>query len=198
MSATAFIRRPTACDILVEFNRSDYPNHRSAWQFCQAWLRSVSENTCPEAEVSYDYRGIGSFWQDQIVAAIPAGTAICYELHDGFPEASYSATYKVNPRGTVRLTQQEALLLSPTGEPDGFIPFESEGIWSPERRTREELDDELDNYAAERYAEEKWIPAAKEEEDLSWPTDDEEPCTFGMQRGICRCCGELTVEPDFE
>jgi hypothetical protein len=188
MSAIAFIRRPTACDILVEFNRLDYPNHRYAWQFCQTWLRLASENTCPQADVSYDYRGVGSFWQDQIVAAIPAGTAICYQLHDGFPDASYSATYQVNPRGTVRLSHEEALLLGPTGEPDGFIPFESEGIWSPERRTAEELDDELDNYAAERDA----------EEDLRWPTDDEEPCSFGVQRGICRCCGELTVEPDLD
>jgi hypothetical protein len=29
-----------------------------------------------------------------------------------------------------------------------------------------------------------------------WPSEEDEPCTFGLQRGICRCCGELTIEPD--
>lgn len=229
MSATAFIRRPSSCDILVSFNNPYYPNHLRAWRFCQRWLRMASNNRFPEADLNYDER---EFWRDQIVASTPVGTAICYCMHDGFPEAPYSDTYDVNPRGTVSLTQQEALLLGCEGEPEGFVPYASEGILSydvpptddtdtedapvpvPSADTQGNLpsdtqqtpptvhylqdisginleeDDRESLYGSEADA------AEQREHELLYRDYDEEPCTFGRERGICRCCGELTLEPD--
>lgn len=56
-----------------------------------------------------------------------------------------------NPYGTVLLPAEDAIALAlrPGNEdPDGFIPGESEGLWEPETRTVDELDKELEAYAA--------------------------------------------------
>jgi hypothetical protein len=237
MSATAFIRRRAACDILVSFNNPYYPNHLRAWRFCQRWLRMASNNRFPEADLNYDER---EFWRDQTVASTPVGTAICYCMHDGFPEAPYSETSQVNPRGTVSLTQQEALLLGPEGEPENFVPYASEDILSYDRPPMDDSDTEdgqvpvpssdtqgnlpSDTQETMPYEAQQTPPtvqhlqdisgvnieeddheslygseadaAEQREYDLLYREYDEEPCTFGRERGICRCCGELTVEPE--
>ena len=156
MSAIAFIRRPTACDILVHFNRSDYPNHRSAWGFCQTWLRRASNAPCPEADVPYAARACS----DQVVASIPAGTAFCYQRTDGFPDAPYSATSHVNPRGTVSLTEEEALRLGATGEPENFVPYNSKNILSYDVPPTEDTGAEL-----YQYAEDDHVPAPPDSDD---------------------------------
>lgn len=58
-----------------------------------------------------------------------------------------------NPSGTVLLPAADAIALAlrPEGsnqDPDGFIPGESSGLWEPETRTVDELDRELEAYAA--------------------------------------------------
>jgi len=149
------------------------------------------------------------------VGTTEAGSAICYCLHDGFPEAPYSDTCDVNPRGTVALCSEEAFLLAPTGEPEGFVPYASEAIWRPSSPPLQEslhvsapavatadvdppdlwagisdsaLNEMLDTMEARMEQESNRAPSPA--------TEDDEPCTFGLQRGICRCCGELTIEPD--
>jgi len=225
MSATAFIRRPSSCDILVSFNRPGYPNHLRAWRFCQRWLRLTSQNTCPEADVPYDERGVDGYWCDQTVASTPVGTAICYCLHDGFPEAPYSESSQVNPRGTVSLTQQEALLLGPEGEPEGFVPYASEGILSYDRPPTEDTDTEDVPAPAPSSDTQETPPTVQYFQDISGVNieednheslygseadaaeqrehellyrDEGEPCTFGRERGLCHCCGEITVEPELD
>jgi hypothetical protein len=212
MSHIAFIRRPNHCDILIRAH-DGYMNNYSAWEFCQKWLRTTSsvlgEPYPPEALDTFQERvsqNRHALWDTLTVGSTRYGTAMIYNTsHHDFPLEPYSATSEVNPRGTVSLTPDETFQLGPEGEPSWFIPFESEGIWHPERRTAAEMDRELDRYASvRRELETCRCPAClenrgEEEHDLlRWPTDDEEPCTFGMQRGICRCCGELTVEPDIE
>lgn len=51
-----------------------------------------------------------------------------------------------NDRGTVRVTAQEAFDLGEEGEPDGFEPYESSGLWEKETRSHAELDQELADY----------------------------------------------------
>jgi hypothetical protein len=46
----------------------------------------------------------------------------------------------------VVLWPEEAAALGESGEPAGFIPGEIEQPWYPERRSKEELDEELDMY----------------------------------------------------
>jgi len=176
MSANAFIRRPNACDILIEFNDPYTLNHQSAWEFCQTWLLYASGDTCREAHIPYEQRGASGFWHDQVVGTTEVGRAICYCMHDGMPLDHYSDTYPVNPRGTVALTQEEALMLGANGEPDGFVPYASQDIWRPDR-TAPSVDEVYETQSVGH-------------------EDSEEPCTFGMERGICRCCGELTIERD--
>ena len=51
--------------------------------------------------------------------------------------------------GFVNVLPEEALALGEEAEPEGFVPYESEGVWMKETRTLEELDEELNNYMAD-------------------------------------------------
>jgi hypothetical protein len=46
----------------------------------------------------------------------------------------------------VLVTAYEALNLGEDGEPDGFEPEESSGLWIKEKRTHEQFDEELSDY----------------------------------------------------
>ena len=95
------------------------------------------------------------------------------------------------PADTVSLTQEEA-------------PHASEAIWSPDTQETPptvhhlhdvsgmnlEEDDQESLYGSEADADEQ------REQEILYREEHEEPCTFGRERGICRCCGELTLEPD--
>ena len=51
-----------------------------------------------------------------------------------------------NRRGTVLVSPEEALELGAKGEPEGYEPEESSQVWTKEKRTAAELDDELSDY----------------------------------------------------
>jgi hypothetical protein len=51
-----------------------------------------------------------------------------------------------NLRGFIEMAQDVARDLGSKGEPDGFIPYSSQEIWRQCRKTKEELDAELDSY----------------------------------------------------
>lgn len=59
------------------------------------------------------------------------------------PDPSWSET------GFVKVTAEQALALGEEGEPEGFVPCESDQVWTRETRTAEELDEELNAYMSE-------------------------------------------------
>jgi len=74
--------------------------------------------------------------------------SIQVSIHPGeFHHVGWNNCSLWNPDGTVLVTALEALDLGEYGEPVGFVPEESEnGIWQKETRTKEELDQELDDF----------------------------------------------------
>ena len=70
-------------------------------------------------------------------------------FHQGWSLPGESPPDSWNHEGTVFQYPREAFLLGLNREPVGFIPYESEGLWKKETRTKEELDAELDEYMAD-------------------------------------------------
>ena len=56
-----------------------------------------------------------------------------------------------NLRGFIEVAQDIARDLGSKGEPDGFVPYRSQDIWRQCRKTREELDAELDWYVSNEF-----------------------------------------------
>jgi hypothetical protein len=71
-----------------------------------------------------------------------ATPSVQISLHPG----SYVPAPFWNERGTVCVTDYEALELGEGGEPDGFEPEESSAVWTKETRGHGALDDELADY----------------------------------------------------
>jgi hypothetical protein len=104
---------------------------------------------------------------------------------DFFPTSiSFGDTYLEtwNNLGTVEVSQEEAEELGFCFEPEGFIPYESQGLWKKETRTVEELNEELDQYNLD---------------DSREDSDDDRECTQGIREGICKCCGTVTCDRDY-
>jgi hypothetical protein len=111
---------------------------------------------------------------------------------DFFPTSiSFGDTYLEtwNNLGTVEVSQEEAEELGFCFEPEGFIPYESQGLWKKETRTVEELNEELDQYMYDGYIQSR--------NDSREDSDDDRECTVGIREGICKCCGTLTYDKDY-
>jgi len=143
MLTTVWIHRCGACDILVRF-----PTREEAYNFCVVILKA------DDGEVnSWDcksFTGPGScFFAGHSMYLQPS-------IHDGeFHHAGWSVPGSDfagpwNDRGTVLVSALEAIQLGNMGEPEGFIPWESESlVWTKETRTAKELDAELEAYMEE-------------------------------------------------
>jgi hypothetical protein len=66
----------------------------------------------------------------------------------------------VNPRGTVSLTEEEALRLGACGEPENFVPYNSKNILSYDVPPTEDTGAEL-----YQYAEDDDVPAPPDSDD---------------------------------
>lgn len=124
--ATAWIRRATASDILVR-----YESLNEAYNFLEDLARLYGATPAPLS---------CKLWPDGYnVAQTPSLQLVLH--HDRFHG---------HGGDVVVLWQEEAVALGDRSEPIGFIPGESELPWYPERRTFEELDEEIDTYMSLR------------------------------------------------
>jgi hypothetical protein len=122
--ATAWIHRSYASDILVR-----YESRTDAYRF----LVDLANK--------HDALEIFSEPEDLSCLYDVAGTSSMQ-----FILASRDFDAKGWNDDVVVLWPEEAMALGERGEPAGFIPGETEQLWYPERRSKEELDEELDMY----------------------------------------------------
>ena len=132
--ATVWIHRTGVCDMIVP-----HKNINNARQFGEMILRN---NTKDDSEIyPPEYPDeVGATANLQVTVQGPDFFHKGWS-RDGNPPDSW------NHRGTVFLKPLDAFCVSLTnGEPVGFIPYESEGLWKKETRTKEDLDKELEEY----------------------------------------------------
>jgi hypothetical protein len=142
MDTTIWIHRALASDILVRFKTRE-----EAWLFCKELFNRIS--------TSDDYYEVNLTWDCE---SFPnrgscfdfcATSSLQVSIHDGlFHHVGWAGVDQPwTTTGTVLVSPEEAIKLGETGEPDGFIPGESEsGIWEKNTKSLDELDEELDRY----------------------------------------------------
>jgi len=134
MMASVWMHRVEACDILVDFNSIS-----GAYDFATKAFSNGNHDydiTMTLAEVldkPFKWNCVAQTDCVQLII-IPYGCT---------PDPSWSQ------RGFVNVTEHHALALGDHDEPEGFIPYESERVWTKETRTVAELNEEIDNYMAD-------------------------------------------------
>jgi hypothetical protein len=195
--ATTWIHRAFACDLLVQF--PDYINFRDSWNFGVEYLKSVSKNDPAQYQINpFNPHFVGI--QKGEIGSTTSEQVSCYLGLDAPEPIPTGESW--SPSGYAAVSPAEAIALGRRGEPQGFIPYESEGIWTRETRTAEEMDLELDWYKRDGELieeQERFGAMWREIERLQLQADlnenqdlFDEPCTAGLRTGICNCCGEFT------
>jgi hypothetical protein len=132
---TVWIHRTRAADILVDFE-----GIIDAYEFAVKLINHVNcydymvENTLYDVMnyINLPPEGINILQSDNMqIAIIPLYVT---------PEPHW------NTSGFVKVEPNEAFLLGSDKDPEGFIPYESERVWTKETRSKEELDAELEEY----------------------------------------------------
>jgi hypothetical protein len=136
-----WIHRSGASDILIQFSEM---RKQDAIAFAHNFLYEVSDGHCvTETEDAGN---------DMITLGASASVQIALASFDNFHPNDYLnmglSQQTWNPRGFVQIAEDEARDLGLTGEPEGFVPYSSQGIWKPDYRTQDDLDAELDEYYA--------------------------------------------------
>jgi hypothetical protein len=154
--ATIWIHRACASDILIRF---DTRGGALLWSY--SYLRSFDTASFDDDSQLEGYGFVG------------CTDSIQLSIHENdFLPSKLKTTESWNKTGTVKVSPEEAMTLKEYGEPDGFVPGESEKVWIKEERTLEELDKEIEGYI----------------------TEEEDTCTAGIREGICVCCGTCTYD----
>jgi len=142
MLTTVWIHRASAADILVHCS-----SRFSAYFFAEDMLErhGGSDATIKDWDfASFTDNGFDVGSSPSLQVSIHNG---CFNPNNWFTEHEIHCW---NHRGTLLITAQEALALGEQGEPEGFIPYESEAIWTRNVQTERELDHELATYIAMR------------------------------------------------
>jgi hypothetical protein len=130
--ATLWIHRATAADVLVDFEKIEY-----AYNFTIKFMHNYSDS-----EVHMTLNDLKNYPASNEPPCFAATTYLQISV----------LPLGVNPNpfwnnsGFVKVSPEEAVALGEYKNPIGFIPFESDRIWTKETRSIEELDAELDNY----------------------------------------------------
>jgi hypothetical protein len=139
MLTTVWIHRALSSDILVRFN-----SRSEASFFCADLFAKIDDPSGIFNEwgcLSFPDRGncFDSFVTPCLQVSIHDGAF----HHVGW--AGYDEPWAIY--GTVLVSPEEAIELGELGEPEGFIPGESEnGIWTKNTKSLQELNEELDQY----------------------------------------------------
>jgi hypothetical protein len=131
--ATVWIHRSEASGILVE-TYSNEDAYKLSCEFVQG-MEGAKNYT-------WDYLVFPDATEEGRCFHSSQTPSIQISIHPG----SYTPAPFWNDRGTVRVTDYEALELGEKGEPEGFEPEESSAVWTKERRSHEALDEELTDY----------------------------------------------------
>jgi hypothetical protein len=130
--ATLWIHRAEASGIIVHCYSND-----EAYQLSCDFLQDMNA-TIPD----WDYLTFPDHTEEGRCFHSGSTPSIQISIHPG----SYVPAPFWNERGTVLVTAHEALNLGEHGEPEGFEPEESSGLWIKEKRTHEQFDEELSDY----------------------------------------------------
>lgn len=137
---TLWIHRPLNSDILVWFPKK---RESEAIQFGLDLLTtSMKYDGCDVLEAHFMEEGLLSLGST-------LNLQISLSSSDKFHPNDYTTSHHTgswNSVGFVQVSEDEAIDLGLTGEPEGFSPGSSQEIWKRDYRTIEELDLELDNY----------------------------------------------------
>lgn len=131
--ASVWIHRVEACDILVDFNSVS-----GAYDFA---MKAV--NTDPDYHVAMTFPEVLDAPLKWNFVAQTNSLQLIIIPSGATPDPSLSE------RGFVNVAEVHALALGNDEEPEGFVPFESERVWTKETRTVAELNEEIDNYMAD-------------------------------------------------
>jgi len=131
--ATVWIHRAEASGIIVQTYSND-----EAYKLSCDFLQDTDSYTIHE----WDYLTFPDETEEGHCFHSGMTPSIQVSIHPGI----YVPAAFWNARGTVLVTAHEALELGEHGEPEGFVPKESSGLWTKERRTHEELNQELADY----------------------------------------------------
>jgi len=143
--ATVWIQRQNASDILIYFDTLT----KGRTYAIQYFLKYTGESSMTEEERNSIW--FNDMYSDEngVYHVGDAGALqVSFMVKNTIPPLPKGLT-TWNTVGTVLVTPEEAILLGMEGEPEGFIPYESEGLWTKETRSAEELDRELDTYMQE-------------------------------------------------
>ena len=140
--ATTWIHRLNTSDILVYFDTL-HEARKYAIQFFLKYNGDLSmtdeqKNSIWFSDLYSDENGVYS-------AGNSRSLQVSFMLQHGMPPLPAGLT-SWNTLGTVLLSPEEAMRLGTEGEPEGFIPGESEGLWKKETRSAKQLDQELETY----------------------------------------------------
>jgi hypothetical protein len=130
--ATVWIHRAEASSILVHTYSND-----EAYQLSCYFLQDMNA-TIPD----WDYLTFPDHTEEGRCFHSGMTPNIQVSLHPGV----YVPAPFWNERGTVLVAPREALELGEHGEPEGFEPWESSGLWTKEARNHEQLNQELADY----------------------------------------------------
>jgi hypothetical protein len=132
---TIWIHRARASDILVDFN-----DIAEAYSFAVQLIQQIAnydyvvENTFEDVinYINLPLDGVDLIQSDNMqIVMIPLYVT---------PESHW------NNSGFIKVMPHEAILLGSEKDPEGFIPYESERVWTKETRTTKQLDAELEHY----------------------------------------------------
>ena len=155
--ATIWIHRNHVCDIIIP-----HKSIKNAREHGYLILRNTAKNSSDICPPKYPEH-IGS---NEILRISVHGPNFFHEgwSLDGYPPDSW------NHRGTVILSPLNGYIMSIShGEPEGFIPYESEGLWKKETRSKNQLDAELDDYMEHG----AWLEEQKDIEKFEDECDEE-------------------------
>jgi hypothetical protein len=133
---TVWIHRSNACDLLVHFH-----SPQRAYSFCIDMLEEYGDDSTMTYDWDYKYSTEGYF-------EVGCSLDLQLSIHQGaFHHSGWKGITGWNVSGTALVDKDEAMDLGNHGDPVGFIPEESEeGIWVREKRTHEDLDEDLHDY----------------------------------------------------
>ena len=130
--ATLWIHRTTAADILVDFE-----NIESAYNFTIKLIDDYSDSDI--------HMTLNDLKNSPPSNQPPCFAGTTYLQISILPFGVNPETFW-NNSGFVKVSPDEAIALGEYKNPHGFIPFESDRVWTKETRSTEELDAELENY----------------------------------------------------
>ena len=145
---TLWIHRSDSSDILVRYSEQ---RREDAITFARTLLNDTYpyDDYITDSEVmDYDL-GIQMLGTSSHLQIILASSDTFHPTE--YTSKNHPVPTSWNNKGFIQVAEDEARDLGITGEPEGFVPGSSQGIWKRDCRTVDELNAELDMYNTGRF-----------------------------------------------